>query len=620
MLSSIKPRQHAPAALVAALVVAACLPDGAFDPKVYAAASIVIWAALIAGLLSRALPAASVAPTAAVAGVCLAGIVVLAAASVAWAGDQGRAFQEAVRASAYLGLFALAACTASRGARSQWLGGLGAGLGIVSVLALVSYLQPGLLEGDELDRLIPTAAGRASYPIGYWNGLGALVASAVVLLAWGGVRAPARWLRATAVGLLPLCLLLAWLTGSRGGAVAVLLGLAILVAASGERGRQLLVVVLGALAALPLIAAAETMDALTGDVVDAAMRTDGDRMTAFAMLGAAAAGAAAWALDGRVLWPRLSGGAAKAVTALAAVAIVAAVIAADPVERFDEFRSPPEGTQVAVSSDFNSSGRWQFWTAATDAFESAPVAGIGAGAYEDWWARHASLPVYVRNPHSLPLQQVAELGLAGILLGLGFAAAVALAAWRRLGAGLEGDAGVLTALVAGAALTAAIDWTWAIPAVAAPALLAAGLLSASAPGRSGVASTRPGSYWLALGTVAIGWLSVVAASLLVLTELKLEGSREAAAQGKPIEAMERAEEARTVQPWSPEPYTQMALLEEARGDSVRALERLAQARERDSDDWRLALFEARLHRGLGDAGAAYSALQEARDLSPVFGG
>ena len=138
-------RQHGPAALVALSVFAAAIADGGFDPIAYAAASIVIWVAVLAGLLSRALPAAPVAAPAAAAGLCLAAIVVLAAASVGWAGDQGRAFEESVRASTYLGLFTLAACTASSGARGQWIGGLAAGLGAVSVMALLSHLQPGLL-------------------------------------------------------------------------------------------------------------------------------------------------------------------------------------------------------------------------------------------------------------------------------------------------------------------------------------------------------------------------------------------------------------------------------------------------------------------------------------------
>ena len=77
-----------------------------------------------------------------------------------------------------------------------------------------------------------------------------------------------------------------------------------------------------------------------------------------------------------------------------------------------------------------------------------------------------------------------------------------LAAIRRLSAGRDGDGGVLVAVLAAAALSAAIDWTWAIPAVAAPAVIASALLTASAPGRE---LTRDG-YWLGLGAVATAWV------------------------------------------------------------------------------------------------------------------
>lgn len=101
-------RQHAGAGLVAAAVIAAAFAQGLFNPTGYAAASIVTWAAVIAGLVGRALPVTPVGRVAALAGVCLAGIALLAAASVGWAHDQGRAFDEAVRVSFYLALFALA--------------------------------------------------------------------------------------------------------------------------------------------------------------------------------------------------------------------------------------------------------------------------------------------------------------------------------------------------------------------------------------------------------------------------------------------------------------------------------------------------------------------------------
>jgi tetratricopeptide (TPR) repeat protein len=248
-----------------------------------------------------------------------------------------------------------------------------------------------------------------------------------------------------------------------------------------------------------------------------------------------------------------------------------------------------------------------------DAFEDAPIAGIGAGAYEDWWAQNATIPVFVRNPHSLPLQQAAELGAAGIVLLLGFAGAVGLAALRRLTAGRDGDGNVLLAVLAVSGSSAAIDWTWQIPAVIAPAIVAAGLLTASGPGPR----LDRHAYWLGVGTVGVAWVAMIAAGLVVLSEVNLDQSRDAAAHGRFDEGVERALEARTVEPWSPEPYTQLALLEEARGDLDQAITRIAQAESRDSEDWRLPLIEARLERAKGDRAAAREALERSRALNPL---
>jgi hypothetical protein len=609
-------RQHAGAGLVAAGIFTAGLAEGFFQPTAYAAASIVIWAALIAGLVGRALPAARVGRTAAAAGLCLAGTAVLATASVAWASDQGRAFEEAVRVSFYLALFSLAVCTATAGARREWLGGLAAGLGALSVVALFAYLQPGILDSGHSE--IPNAAGRLSYPTGYWNATAALLAAAAILLAHEGVRAPSGGLRAAATAAIPVAVLGIWLSSSRGGAGALIIGWAVLVAASADRPRQLLTIAIGAGGAAILIVAAEQMDPLTSGLLDSARRADGDRMSALAVVVAAVAAAVAWRLDGARPRLRIPRGAVVAAGAVAAVALVAAVIALNPAERFREFKAPPpaSGGVPVGAAGVSSNGRWQFWSEAVDAFESAPLGGVGAGGYEDYWARHADVPLFVRNPHSLPLQQGAELGLPGIALFLGFVAAVVAAARRRLAAGLAGDAGVLVAVLAAGAAGAAVDWTWEVPAAFGPAVVCAGLLTASAPSRQ---LSRAG-YWLGVGSVALAWVGIIAGGLVVLSELQLDQSRDAAAANRIDDGIHRAEEARTVQPWSAEPYTQLVLLEEQRGDVEQALADLRKAEARDSEDWRLPLIEARLQQTRGDEPAARTALERARRLSPMFGG
>jgi hypothetical protein len=598
-------------------VVTAALFDGAFQPIAYAVGAIAIWTAVLAGLLSRALPSGRIAAPAIVAGLCLAATVVLAGASVAWASDQGRAFEEAVRASAYLGLFALAACTATERARGQWVAGMAVGLTAVSALAVASWLQPGFLDDRGLVELIPTAAGRLSYPIGYWNGLAAMLAVAAVLLAHGGAQAPDRWLRAASVAAMPTVLFGIWLTTSRGAVAAVLLGLVVLIAAGVNRPRRLAVALIGCGGAAAVILAAAGMQSLTDGLTDATARAEGDWASAILVVGTLVCGGAAWLADGWDPRFQLSRRIAVGLALLAAAAIAIAIVVADPVERFREFREPPPASATPLSQlgdqGGSGNGRWQFWGSAVDAFESAPVAGLGAGGYEDWWAQNATITFFARSAHSLPLQQLAELGLLGAGLMLGFLAAVAVAAWRRLAAGRDGDGGVLVAVVAAGGLSAAIDWSWAIPAVFCPVVVAAGLLTASAPGRD---EPRRDAYALGLGTAATAWVAMMAAGIVVLTELKLEQSRSAAAEGRVVDAIERAMEARTVQPWSPEPYTQLALLEAARGDLDAGLDRLEQAKERDSEDWRLPLLESRLLFEAGDRVAGQLAFGRARALNP----
>jgi O-Antigen ligase len=592
--------------------VAAAFPQGLFDPTGYAAASVVIWAAVIAGLASRVLPSSPVGSTAAVAGLCLAGTAVLATASVAWASDQGRAFEEAVRVSFYLGLFVLAACTASRGGRSAWLGGLTAGLAIVSVIALLAYLQPRLLTdpGNE----VANAAGRLSYPLGYWNGMAALFAVAAILLARAGAEAPTHALRTAGTALLPLALLGIWLADSRGGVAAAVLGLGILLASSPDRPRQTVSLAIGIAAGAVLIAAGDAMDTLRNGLGDSAMRADGDRMSALVVGIVALAGGIAWRLDGHRVRLDVPRAVRLGAIGLAGIALVGGAIAADPVERFREFKQPPDAATgtAAVPADVSSNGRWQFWSAAVDAFESKPIEGVGAGGYEDWWAQHTSVPLFVRNPHSLPLQQGAELGIPGLALFLGFLIVVGLAARGRLSAGRGGDGGVLVAVVTAGAVGAAVDWTWEIPAAFGPAVVCAALLCASAPSGQ---PARDG-YWLGLGTVAAAWLAMIAGGLVVLSEIDLRQSRNAAAESRFADAIDSAERARTVLPWSAEPYTQLALLEEERGDITGALTYLRRAEERDSQDWRLALIEARLQATRGNMAEARMALERARSLSP----
>jgi hypothetical protein len=560
------------------------------------------------------LPAAPVGRTAALAGACLAGTFALSIASVGWASDQGRAFDEAARVSFYLGLFALAACSASGRARSEWIAGLTLGLAAVTTVAVFAYLQPGLIDTGSNE--IPNAAGRLSYPLGYWNAAAALMAVGAVLLAWASVSDGSRALRAVATAAIPVVGLGIWLASSRGGAIAVVLGWGVLLAATSDRGRLAVKMALGALGAAVLIGVGDRMSALTNGLADAAQRSDGDRMTALLVGVVIATAGAAWWADRFRPSLRLSRRAWAGIGVAAAVVVAVAVAAANPADKVRDFTHAPD-TRAGMplgEAGVSSNGRWQFWSEAVDAFESAPAGGIGAGGYEEYWAQHAPVALFVRNPHSLPLQQAAELGIGGILLFAGFLAALIVAARRGLARGRHGDAGVLLAVIVAGALGATIDWTWELPAAFAPVIVAAGLLTASAPD----GEREWDRYWVGAGTVGLAWLAMIVGGLVVLTELELKQSRTDASAARIEDGIQSAEHARTVQPWSAEPYTQLALLDEQRGDVDGALGYLQQAEDRDSEDWRLPLIEARLQSRRGDERAARVALDRARSLSPLL--
>ena len=604
-------KEHTGAVLVAAGVIAAGMAQGLFQPGAYAAGSVVLWAIVIGGLATRRLPCAPVTRTALMAGACLAGTAVLSLVSIAWAADQGRAFEEAIRVSFYLGLFSLAACTAARGARTEWLAGLVAGLSLVSVIALLAYFQPGLLGSEPSD--VPDSLGRLAYPVGYWNGAGAMLAAAAVLLAYAGARAAQRVLRAASTAVIPLALLGIWLANSRGAGAALLIGWAVLIAAASDRGRLLRVIGLGLAGALALVLVARGMHALTSGLADSDGRAQGDQLSALCVAVAAAVFVLAWAIDGWTPRIRIGRSTAVGIGIACLLGVIVAIVAFDPAHGFRDFKAPPPtktGAPVG-SSELSSNGRWQFWTAAIDAFEAHPVDGVGAGGFENWWALHPQTSLFIRNPHSLPLQEAAELGLPGIALFLGFLGAVATAGRRRLGDGLAGDAGVLVAVVASGATTAAVDWTWQLPAVFGPALICSALLVGSAPSRALRQST-----WLGLATVLAAWIAIVGGAIVVLTKVELQRSRDAAEAGDLSSAVDRARTARTIEPWSSEPYLQLAQLYGDNGSIPEALRYLQQAQDRDASDWRLALLESTFLQRLGRQGSATQAYQRAERWSP----
>ncbi len=417
--------KHLIGGAVAASAVAMALAGGGFEPTAYAAAGLVVWIAVVIGLAVGVLPRSQPPTAALVAGISLAGLAALTALSLAWASDDGNGFEDVVRTLAYLGAFAAVVLASRRNEATPWLAGLAVGVAAIAAIALLARFEPSLFGNPDADLAdLPAVLGRLIYPIGYWNGLAAVMAAAIVLLSWFAATAGSVRARAGAVAALPPVLLALWMTDSRGGIAAAVIAFGVLLVVGPRRSLLLANLALGVAFGAILIAVAETYDTLLNAPTAPAAGGEGDRMLVITLAGVAFAFAARMALD-RFVQPLLISR-RLAIAGLAVVAVVALVglIAIDPIQQYDEFKAPPSN-DVLASGDVGllrggGSGRYQFWETAVDAFASDPIGGVGASGYTPYWFEHREIPIPATRAHSALFETLAELGIAGLGLLLTF--------------------------------------------------------------------------------------------------------------------------------------------------------------------------------------------------------
>lgn len=462
--------------LLGAAVVLGCGPviafaSGGFFDTARLVAAVIVWTtvALVAVFGSRPLPAAG-AGRAAIGSLAL--LVAWTGVSLSWAPVAEAAVDDIQRGLLYLGVLVLAVATLGGTARRWVLPALAAGAAVVVGYGLAGRLAPWLIDVTQT----ASSAGRLEQPLTYWNAMGLLAAmglTACVALAGDPSRRSA--VRGAALAAGPALALGLWLSFSRGGLIAALVGLvaAALLAPGGATARAALAVVaLGVppslmASALDGVRAAE--GPLSGRTVEGALE-----IGLLALCCVLATRARGWVADGDTRTaPRLSVRRAVVV----AVVVVAALVVVVGLERGPGVGTPTTGATAdrLASTDSN---RYAYWRVALGAAADAPLAGTGAGGFGVVWLRERDIDEPVRDAHSLPIETLAELGVVGFLALLGFAAAIAAgatAARRRtpLAAGP-------TAVVLVWAVHACVDWDWEMPAVTIPALAAMGLLLALA--------------------------------------------------------------------------------------------------------------------------------------------
>jgi O-antigen ligase len=458
------------------------LYSGLFDFGVWVPCALVVLAGVIAVFVAGARPRGAPAIAAVVA---IAGLAAWAWLSTAWAADAGAAEVEAARMVLYAATFALFVCLVrGRPAASILLGGATVGLLFVA-LDVLSRMLFG--EGSAL-----FVSGRLNDPLGYVNGEAVAFLMALWPLVAVAERVRQPLLAAPAAGLAAVLACLVVLSQSRGAALGAALGIVVLVAL--VPGRQPRVWLLLVIAAVVAVLGQPVLD-LYGTVSNnEAVDESTVRSAGVAVLLVGLATMVVWGVAAALVRgvggdrPEAADGLRRAgaiVLVVGAVAVVGVGLAfsgriADKVsDQYDSFVHL--GSDQGGGSRLTAGGgnRYDFWRVAWRELSDHPVGGVGAGNYAADYFLERRRDQDVKQPHSLPLQILAELGLGGALLFAAFLVAVAVGLWRRARSRLPGSA-ALTVAAGGAFLAwlgaSAVDWVHLFPGLAGIALAAAAVL------------------------------------------------------------------------------------------------------------------------------------------------
>jgi O-antigen ligase/polysaccharide polymerase Wzy-like membrane protein len=383
---------------------------------------------------------------------------------------------------------------------------------LVSAYAVGQKLLPGIRIAGVLSLDRTGTLPRLQDPLGYWNALGAFVAMgiAIVLSVVLDVKRPRRLRLAGSVATLVMLVTIGF-TYSRGAVLALAVAVGIVVFGSRGRLRALLWLGICLAAAVPV-----TVIGLASAPLTAAGAGLGSRERAGAellvlliasglllVLGARRL----LALEARMtLAPArrravarglVATGATLALVGIAVVGLSARGLGGTASHLWDSFTTTHTSGVYdparLVSAD--SENRWGWWKEAAGAISARPVQGWGAGSFGVTHLLYRRDILSVQQPHSVPLQFLAETGIVGAALALGcliLLLTTAVRAVRRAGGRTRPAAMGLLAAAVAYAVHSLYDWDWDIPALTIPALVFLGTLVGSlGPRPDAVARSAP---------------------------------------------------------------------------------------------------------------------------------
>jgi hypothetical protein len=261
-------------------------------------------------------------------------------------------------------------------------------------------------------------------------------------------------------------------------------------------------------------------------------------------------------------------------------------------DQWNSFREPNERktTDPARILSTSSENRWTWWREALGAFSDRPVGGWGAGSFAVVHERYRERYMSVGQPHSVPLQFLAETGLVGALLGVGGLVLLIVAAVRAVRARAGAGRGLAAAL-AGASvawlLHGTVDWDWSIPGVVLPAMAFLGVVLGRPEARPVTGHWSPAARAAGLATVTLFMCAVaMSAALPGWADSKTSEALVRSSSSHPLALRQAAQEvelASRLDPLSPRPLIAAATIAERRGDQAQARRYLLRALARQPD-------------------------------------
>ncbi len=602
------------------------LEGGGYDPLVHDQVGIAVWWVLLLGALVGAIPRLSPSRLGLVAGGFLFAFVAWTALSLTWTESIDRTSADLALVLVYLGTFGVALGLRSSAEPRRLLGAVATAIAALSVLALLSRLHPAWFpHADQTANFLAESRERLSYPLNYWNGLGALVAVGMPLVL--GFAAAARTLavRALAAATLPAMMVTIFFTLSRGGIVAAAIGVVIFLVFTRDRLPKLVVLAVALAGGAILIALAASRDALRHGLLNSTAHDQGNELLLIAVIvaiavAAIAAGATTWLIsDRRPPWTEPSRQASLGMLAAAVIVLAVVFVAAGGPHRasngWSEFkRGEAAGNGTQRLNSFAGESRYLLWKSAMAENASAPLIGTGAGTFAYWWTRDARGTESVQDAHSLYLQTLGEVGIVGFLFLAGFLLTILIGGGVAAVRAGPLDSPLLSAALGGCVafcVAAAVDWTWQIPVIPVSLLLLGVALL------GGRAERTPLPWWPRIAAAVVAIAAIVAIALPLATTSLVRESQEEAREGNLQAALVDARSAQNVQPDTGEPRLQEALVLELENELPQAGAAARAATEREPTNWRDWLVLSRIEAERGRAGPAVSAYREARHLNPL---